>query len=162
MVDCRGPWPYDTDWVAMTKDTERNNSGSFLLQRRASCSCGQLSLICEGEPIRISMCHCLACQQRTGSAFGVQARFDRSQVHTVEGQSIEYLRTADSGNRARFHFCPVCGSTVYWEMEALPDAVAVAVGAFADSQFPAPTVSVYEVRRHSWVAVPDLKVEHYD
>ena len=42
--------------------------------RDASCSCGQLHLTCEGEPVRISVCHCLACQQRTGSAFGVQAR----------------------------------------------------------------------------------------
>ncbi|HEX9905358.1 MAG TPA: aldehyde-activating protein, partial [Propylenella sp.] len=33
--------------------------------RRASCSCGQLSVTCEGEPVRISMCHCLACQRRT-------------------------------------------------------------------------------------------------
>lgn len=145
----------------MTKNLEQDKSGSFLQRRRASCSCGQLSLICEGEPVRTSMCHCLACQQRTGSTFGVQARFERSQVSSIEGRSIEYVRTADSGNRARFHFCPICGSTIYWEMDALPGYVAVAVGAFADSHFPAPTVSVYEDRRHSWVAMPHLNAERY-
>ena len=36
-------------------------------ERTASCSCGQLSAIVVGEPLRISICHCLACQQRTGS-----------------------------------------------------------------------------------------------
>src|SRR4051794_30050223 len=87
-------------------------------KRRASCSCGQLSVICEGEPVRISMCHCLACQQRTGSVFSVQARFSRSQVQ-VEGRATQYLRTSDSGNRTSLYFCPVCGSTVYWEPEAL-------------------------------------------
>lgn len=128
-------------------------------KRRASCICGQLSVICEGEPVRISMCHCLACQQRTGGVFSVQARFPRGQVH-IEGRATQYLRTADSGNRASFSFCPVCGSTVYWEPETLPDFVAVAVGAFADPQFPSPKVSVYEERRHPWTAMPGLEIEH--
>ena len=35
--------------------------------RRAACSCGQLHLTIEGEPSRISMCHCLECQRRTGA-----------------------------------------------------------------------------------------------
>ena len=38
--------------------------------RTATCSCGQLRLACEGEPVRISICHCLECQKRTGSIFG--------------------------------------------------------------------------------------------
>ena len=37
----------------------------------------------------------------------------------------------------------------------------VPVGAFADASFPAPKVSVYETRRHSWVVVPK-GVEHFD
>jgi hypothetical protein len=128
--------------------------------RRAACSCGQLSLEAEGEPLRISICHCLACQRRTGSAFGVQARFPRAKVR-VEGRSSAYVRTADSGNRATFHFCPECGATVYYEPEWMPDALGVPVGAFADPAFPAPRVSVYEARRHAWVAVPE-DVEHID
>ena len=35
----------------------------------AECSCGQLQVDADGDPVRISMCHCLACQRRTGSAF---------------------------------------------------------------------------------------------
>ena len=31
----------------------------------------------------------------------------------------------------------------------------VAVGAFADPDFPAPAVSVWEERKHSWVVVPE-------
>lgn len=38
--------------------------------RKASCVCGQFSLMIRGDPVRISMCHCYACQQRTGSVFG--------------------------------------------------------------------------------------------
>lgn len=107
------------------------------------------------------MCHCLACQQRTGSVFGVQARFHKNQVR-AEGQATEYVRTGDSGSRATFRFCPTCGATVYWLLEAMPDLVAVAVGAFADPSFPPPRVSVYEARMHPWTRMPALSIEHMD
>ena len=121
--------------------------------RTAACSCGQLRLTAEGEPVRISMCHCLACQRRTGSAFGIQARFPAERVH-VEGRSTEYVRTSDEGEERRFNFCPRCGATVYYHLTAVPDVVAVPIGAFADPGFPPPRISVYESRRHPWVAVP--------
>src|SRR5215471_6098226 len=111
--------------------------------RRASCNYGQLHVTCEGEPIRVSICHCLACQQRTGSAFGVQARFAKDRVN-IEGRATTYQRVGDAGGQATFHFCPVCGSTLYWELDAIPGFVGVAVGAFADPVFPPPKVSIYE------------------
>lgn len=129
--------------------------------RLATCSCGQLRLACEGEPVRISVCHCLECQRRTGSVFAVQARYPRERVRRLEGESGRFDRTGDSGTTARFHFCPACGSTVYWEPQSMPDSVSVAVGAFADPGFPPPRHSVYEVRRHAWVRMPD-EIEHYD
>lgn len=128
--------------------------------RRAACSCGQLTLAAKGEPIRISVCHCLACQRRTGSVFGAQARFARDQVD-IEGRSTPYVRVGDSGNRATFHFCPTCGSTVYYMLDGIPDAIAVPVGAFADPTFPAPKISIYEARRHAWAGVPE-DAEHLD
>jgi hypothetical protein len=116
--------------------------------RHAACSCEQLRLTVEGEPVRVSICHCLACQRRTGSVFGVQARFDAEQV-TIEGRSRQYIRVSDDGEKCAFHFCPDCGATVFYAPETSPGIVAVPVGAFADPSFPAPTRSVWEERRHS-------------
>src|SRR5215475_4097387 len=93
--------------------------------RRAACSCGQLHLTIEGEPARISMCHCLACQRRTGAAISNQARFRRDQV-TIAGKATTWTRTAESGSVVTFHFCPTCGSTVYWASESFPGYVIVA------------------------------------
>ena len=128
----------------------------------ASCGCGAVRITLRGEPVRVSMCHCLACQRRTGSAFGVQARFARDQVESFEGRPTEWTRTGDAGGHATFRFCPTCGATVWWELDSLPGFVAVAVGAFADPGFPAPRVAVYEARRHAWAVMPDLDVEHLD
>ena len=126
--------------------------------RTASCSCGQLTASVVGDPIRVSICHCLACQRRTGSVFGAQARFPATSV-TINGESREYVRTADSGGRVHFHFCATCGSTVYYTLAGSPEIIAIPVGAFADPVFPRPGRSVYEERMHSWVVVPD-DIEH--
>lgn len=129
------------------------------MSRVATCSCGQLRVTCEGEPNRISICHCLECQKRTGSVFAAQARFPRAAV-TIEGQSTGWTRLGDSGQPGTLYFCPVCGSTVYW---GPAEFIYVAVGAFADPSFPAPFVSVYEARRHPWaLAAGKLPLEHFD
>lgn len=129
-----------------------------MLTRLASCSCGQLAARVTGEPVRVSICHCLACQRRTGSPFAQQARFLREHV-TVTGDSTEYARVGDEGSRANFHFCPICGATVYYEAEGFEAYLTIPVGAFADPDFPSPTVSVYEERMHRWV-VPPGDAEH--
>ena len=126
--------------------------------RLASCSCGQLTARVTGEPVRVSICHCLACQRRTGGPFAQQARFPRESV-AVSGASTVFVRTGDAGSSARFHFCPHCGATVYYEADGLEAWVSIPVGAFADPGFPAPTVSVYEERMHAWV-VPPPQAEH--
>jgi Glutathione-dependent formaldehyde-activating enzyme len=65
--------------------------------RRAVCSCGQLRLTLDGEPHRISVCHCLECQRRAGAVISNQARFRNDQV-TISGKSTEWKRKAESGN----------------------------------------------------------------
>jgi hypothetical protein len=114
----------------------------------------------EGEPVRVSICHCLACQRRTGSAFGVQARFHAEHVR-AEGKHSEFVRISDEGEARTFSFCPECGATVFYTLPSAPHVVAVPVGAFADPGFPAPWVSVYESRRHPWLGLPE-GIEHED
>lgn len=127
-----------------------------MTKREASCCCRQLKLEIEGEPIRVSICHCLECQRRTGSIFGVQARFLREQVKII-GNATRFERTGDEGNTARFGFCPTCGATVYWEFLGMPEYIAVAIGAFADPTMPPPKWEVYENRRHPWAVMPNLE-----
>ncbi|WP_433930017.1 GFA family protein [Sorangium cellulosum] len=126
--------------------------------RLASCSCGKLSAEVEGDPIRVSVCHCLACQRRTGSVFGAQARFSRESVK-IKGHGKDFVRIGDEGTKSTFTFCPECGATVYYVMAGNEDIVAIPVGAFADPAFPGPTFSVYEERMHGWVVMPQ-DIEH--
>lgn len=128
-------------------------------QRVATCSCRQLMLRSTEEPLRVSICHCSACQRRTGSVFGVQARF-REDAVVIRGQSTAYVRQGESGASATFHFCPVCGATVYYRLGSVEGLVGVPVGAFSNPEFPAPTISVFEECMHPWVQLPD-DMEHF-
>jgi hypothetical protein len=133
------------------RDSVSMGTKEFAMRTRtASCACQQLRITCLGEPQKISLCHCLDCQRRTGSTYGIAAFFLRKDAK-AEGREKSYTRTSDSGRAITFHFCPDCGSTVFWEPERKPEAIAVAVGSFADPSFPAPTQSVWNERRHPWV-----------
>jgi hypothetical protein len=118
--------------------------------RTAACSCGYLSVECAAEPASVSLCHCLDCQRRTGSAFGIAAFYPRDAVR-VRGESSRFARKTEEGFEFSFHFCPRCGSTVYWESSRKPGYVAVAAGAFADPAFPAPAKAHFAEHQHPWL-----------
>lgn len=122
-------------------------------ERTASCSCGQLRITVHGEPGGVGVCHCLACQQRTGSVFAALAGFRAP--YEVTGTATPYVRIGDQGGRFTFHFCPICGTNLFHTEAGYEHAhVSVAVGGFADPSFPAPKDSVYGCRRHAWVQLP--------
>lgn len=130
--------------------------------RTASCRCGQLRVTTSGEPVRVSVCHCLNCKKRSGSAFAVQARWPEDQVR-IEGRSNAFEKVADSGNRATFHFCPDCGSDVHYDINGKFDGqIAIPLGAFDDPYFLTPTFSVWEEHKHDWVEITGPSVEHMD
>jgi hypothetical protein len=72
----------------------------------------------------------------------------------VIGTATEYVRAGDHGAKFIFRFCPVCGTNLFHTEEGESHGVGVAVGAFADPNFPPPRVSIYDCRRHSWVQLP--------
>ena len=117
----------------------------------------------QGFDILVTLCRGSAAQRQLGRAgelfagcgapFGVGA-FYRAEAVTISGSAKEFARPGASGGTVRSYFCPDCGSTVYWENEGLPGYILVAVGNFADPNFPAPTVVVWEQSRHPWIRLP--------
>ena len=110
----------------------------------------------ENDPVAVVTCHCDFCQKRTGSAFQVSALFPDAQGIGVTGETKIYngleingVGTTD-GDEVSYHFCPTCGSTVFWTIDGRP-GMAIAVGNFADPDFPAPTVELHTPYRHHWV-----------
>ena len=125
----------------------------------ARCSCGALTLTLPGPSRLVVACHCVDCQRRTGAPFGVGAFYPADAV-VISGTSTVFTRDAASGGKVHSHFCPNCGSTVYWRADNLPSMIGVAVGAFADPNYPAPVRSIFELTKHGWVQMDDA-VEHF-
>ena len=123
--------------------------------RKAHCSCGSLSVETKGEPTLVAVCHCIECQRRTGSTFGVSIWFKNEQVQT-HGTSKTFIRKAQENRNVRVEFCPNCGTSLSWQADLRPGMIAVALGAFGDPNFPSPTRSIWEINRHKWV---DFKCE---
>ena len=86
----------------------------------------------------------------------MQAAFNADQVQ-VAGRFSDFSRISDEEDQKEhaFHFCPDCGSQVFYTEPTEPDLVVVSVGSFADPSFPPPTESGYDSRRHPWVGLPD-------
>ena len=125
----------------------------------ARCQCGQLSVACQGDPARVSVCHCHDCQRRSGSAFAAQIRFPTENVR-VTGDYRSWTRISDSGSKAVFHFCPACGSTLFYDIEMMPGLRAIPMGAFAGTTLPRPQFSVFENRKLPWVEIIGQGIEH--
>ncbi len=120
--------------------------------REAQCECGALKATAQGAPARVSVCHCLDCKRRTGSAFAYKATYPAEQVRT-QGEAKIFERSSGEGFWVRRSFCPNCGSTVWYEIERRPGMITIPVGAFADTEFPEPEVSVFGERKHPWLAL---------
>lgn len=126
---------------------------------QAQCSCGDLIVVLPGPSSIVVACHCTECQRRTGSPFGVGAYYPVDTV-TVDGASRQFSRIASSGGKFTTHFCPKCGSSVFWVTAKHPSMIGIAVGAIADSGFPAPVRSVWEQSKHDWVSI-SCALEHF-
>ena len=126
------------------------------MPRTAECACGQVHVTVENEPVAVVTCHCDFCQRRTGSVCQVSAVFPDARAVTITGETKIYnglevkgVGTSNS-DEVSYHFCPMCGSTVFWTFEGRP-VLAIAVGNFADPDFPAPTAELHTPYRHHWL-----------
>ena len=120
---------------------------------KAQCQCGQLSADLPARPRIVIACHCVDCQRRSGSPFGVFAYYFCNEV-TTNGEAKCFERGTAEGNIFETFFCPECGSTVYAKPSKQPTLIGIAVGAIADPSFKAPQISVWEQSRHTWVTIP--------
>lgn len=82
------------------------------------------------------------------------AYFPKGSVE-ISGEAREFARGSFLGSSVTNGFCPNCGSTVYVLLEKNPVMTGIPVGAFGDSEFPAPVIAVWEQEKHHWVELPD-------
>jgi hypothetical protein len=78
------------------------------VDRTAKCQCGGLQAKVSGDPLLVLVCHCSACQHRTGAPFSYAAYFLRSEVK-IEGLKSCYERDGQANRKLRYIFVPRAG-----------------------------------------------------
>ena len=128
------------------------------MRRIARCCCRANGIQVDGLPLRHGVCHCDDCKRRTGSAFGISAYFENSQIIRYIGEPRVYEKGSRFGDQKR-HFCGTCGMTLYWTLGARVDFTGIAGGCFNDDPLPEPTRTIAQGAPVSdWVKLPD----HWD
>lgn len=127
---------------------------------KASCQCGQLTVSVPGPTMAVVACHCIACQRRTGSPFGVAAYYPHADV-VVAGEARRFDRPTALDGVFENYFCPQCGTNLYFRGTKNPEMTGVAIGCFVDGHAMVPIRSVWEQSRHAWVTIPTA-MQHFE
>ena len=129
--------------------------------RTARCACQQASITVSGAPLTHGICHCSHCKRRTGSAFGMSSYFARAAVQSIEGDTHVYALGA-TGREQQRHFCPRCGTTLFWFLAAEPDRIGIASGCFEEPGLTEPSYSATDRLRSAWLTLPSHWRRHAD
>ena len=129
------------------------------------CVCGRVRYVADGEPERVTICHCAWCQRRTGSAFGIEVVFGQEKVAFTTGMMRTYRHVSDvSGRWLDQDFCAACGSNIGFTLEAVPGIRTIAAGTFDDPSWIDPEKHrfrhVFTRSARSWSGIPDGVERH--
>jgi len=83
------------------------------MQVHGSCHCGAIKFDATVDPDRVTICHCTACQNLTGTAYRVTVAASAEGFRLICGSPKTYIKVADSGNKRAQMFCAECGSHLY-------------------------------------------------
>lgn len=117
--------------------------------RAGGCVCGVIRYVTLGDPERVTLCHCLWCQRRTGTAFGTEVVFsaDRVQLSGIAPTTYRH-RSDESGRWLDVYFCPRCGTNLGFTLEAVPGIRTIPAGTYDDAAWVQPSRTKF---RHVFV-----------
>ena len=99
------------------------------MQVHGSCHCGAIEFEAVVDPTRVTICHCTACQNLTGTAYRVTVAASAEGFRLTRGSPKTYIKVADSGNKRAQVFCADCGSHLYAHAAVeTPDRLGLRVG----------------------------------
>lgn len=116
------------------------------VKHAGGCVCGAVRYVTHGPPDRITVCHCLWCQRRTGTAFGVEVVFLEENIEFSGVVPKTHRHTSDESSRwLDMYFCGECGTNLGITLEVRSGIRTIPVGTFDDPD---------------WVEDTDVDVRH--
>jgi hypothetical protein len=128
-------------------------------RRLGGCQCGHIRYELNGQPVVLSVCHCLECQKQSASAFGMTLRVRRQDFRLVHGVPRYWSRPTDSGRTTHCAFCPECGSRVWHQAASDSELVSIKAGSLDEPVDFGTAMHIWTKRKLKGVIIPPGSVQ---
>ena len=125
------------------------NLRGTMIKHQGGCHCGQVRFSTEYDPLLVFQCNCMRCRRMTGMATVAVVYGD--QEAEISGTTKEYTTPGGSGMPVHYHFCPDCGSRVYFAAEVLDGFIGFSLGTFDDSLAFEPESEIFTNYKMKWI-----------
>jgi hypothetical protein len=115
-----------------------------------SCSCGELTYQLRNAPLFVHACHCLICQRRTGSAFGITVIILESDFKLTNGKLV----TESISDMQRGYRCQSCSDPVYMISINHPTTALLSSKTLEDLRYLFIGAHIWTKRKHKWLEIP--------
>jgi len=111
------------------------------------CHCGAIRYELPAEIRRCSLCHCSDCRRHSGAPVVAWALVAKDQLK-VEGETREYA----SSEHGRRHFCPKCGTGLFYTSDTIfPGQIDVQLATLDDPDVFVPDAQIQFAERIGWM-----------
>ena len=114
---------------------------------QGGCHCGAVRYEMTADVPRTALCHCADCRRHSGApmvAWGLVSKDDLK----VEGETKEYA----SSEHGRRHFCPQCGTGLFYTSETIfPGQIDVQIATLDDPDTIVPRAQIQLAERIAWI-----------
>ena len=121
--------------------------------REGGCACGSVRYRLADAPLFTHCCHCLNCQQQTGSAFVINLMIEADRVELLAGRPNPVDVSRGDDRWQRIYRCPSCQVAVFSEY-GWPELWYVRAGTLDDPASVCPDVHIYVRSKLPWVEIP--------
>lgn len=119
------------------------------------CSCGAVRYRLESRPMFTHCCHCLDCQNQTGSAFAINALIETSRIEMLAGEPHTVEMPSPSGRGHDIYRCPKCEVAVWSDYGRRPYVRFVRVATLDTPHAIEPDVHIFTRSKVPWVRIPE-------
>jgi len=112
------------------------------------CHCGAISYEMAEQTIHHALCHCTDCRRSAGAPMVAWGMVPADQIR-IDGAPRVYA----SSEHGRRHFCPACGTGLFYTNEQVfPGLVDVQTATLDDPGALQPTAHIQVAERIAWMA----------
>lgn len=116
---------------------------------QGGCHCGAIRYEVDGDPGRCSLCHCADCRRAAGAPAVAWAIYPRTAVRVTKGAPKIYA----SSENGRRHFCPDCGTGLFYGNDAVFEGmIDLQTATLDDPDAVEPVEQIQVADRIAWVA----------